>query len=106
MVPRLILLILAACTIVQPIPSHAQSRQKLEDCWPIPTLAQEIKQMHREQRVKNPKPQVRVERLVYNGQLGLASPTLRRISGALKKATRGDADRDWLYELGERVRDA
>jgi outer membrane protein assembly factor BamA len=94
------------CTTLcsQAIP--AQIPQRLEDCLPIPTLAQDVRQRRIAAEAEEPpQPHIKVVRLTFQGEPSLPREEQARIAGSLTMLTYAN-ESDWLGELQERVRDA
>src|SRR5215467_7883147 len=105
MSPRLLVMVLTCC-IAATSASLAQMPRRLEDCLPIPTLAQELRQMRAEREASEPpKRRIIVQRLLFKGPTTLPPSERRLISASMMKRSFIDNQYDWTDELLERIRD-
>jgi outer membrane protein assembly factor BamA len=97
------------CFLVVPAFSFAQLPQRLENCLPYPTFAQEVRQMQEERRSKEPPPKrIKIQSLVIKAEPALPQAPAVQIAAEVKSKmddSEDSPDNSWLDELGERVRD-
>jgi outer membrane protein assembly factor BamA len=105
MSPLLFVTVLTCC-IAATSASLGQMPRRLEECLPIPTLAQELRQMRAETEASEPpKRRIIVQRLVFKGSPALAPSDKRLISASMMKRSFIDNQYEWTDELQERIRD-
>lgn len=87
----------------------AQIPRRLEDCLPIPSLAQDIEMRREEARAKErqelPKPHIKVTELTFRGQVAVPPDQLGQIAQSLTEH-RYEDDSEWPEELLARITDA
>ncbi len=93
------------CSALLSAASSAQIPRRLEDCLPIPSLAQDLEQRQEEAQAQQPEPHIKLVRLVFRGQTGLPRQELAQIARSLKDRTYDD-NSSWLEELAVRIQDA
>ncbi len=100
------------CSALLSAASSAQIPRRLEQCLPIPSLAQDIEQRRAEAQAQepaldSPEPHIKVVRLVFRGQTGLPRQELAQIARSVKKQPFLDAGAaTMLWELRDRIQDA
>lgn len=103
------LVLLLVCVIGLRPAGSAQFPQRLEDCSPIPSLAQDI-EMRREdarksQHQESPELHIKVTKLTFRGQTAIPPDQVKQITQSLTERTYND-DSQWLRELSARIKDA
>jgi outer membrane protein assembly factor BamA len=99
------------CCMLLATVSAGQVPRRLQDCLPIPTLAQDIEQRRADAERREPSNQetpqthIKLVSLDFRGQTALAPEELTQIARALEAHTYVDDPR-WLEELAARIQDA
>ena len=100
------------CSIVWAPASLTQIPRRIENCLPIPSLAQDIHQRNEESEMleeesgrASAQPQAKLAKLIFRGQTALPLEQLKEIAKSLRERSYTD-NPQWLDELLERIRDA
>jgi len=87
----------------------AQIPRRLEDCLPVPSLAQDIEmrrqQARADERQESTKPYIKLTELTFRGQTAIPPDQLSQIAQPLTER-RYDDDSRWREELNEGITDA
>jgi outer membrane protein assembly factor BamA len=98
------------CCGLCPATSDGQIPRRLEDCLPIPSLAQEIRQRNEEAQPENQESgreasHIKVASVTFLGKPALPPKDLAQIAKSLTERSYGDGP-TWMEEVSARVQDA